>query len=78
MAVMTTAMHRHRAILICLPLILLLCCRAGATENDDFDSFEQSIDAHEFDDQPLAEPLGFPDFFKLSFLDLREDLEDAW
>lgn len=31
----------------------------------------------EFDDQPLAEPLEFPDWFKLSFLDLREDIDEA-
>ena len=30
-----------------------------------------------FDDQPLAEPLEFPDWFKLSFLDLREDIREA-
>ncbi len=30
-----------------------------------------------FPDQPLTEPLVLPDWFKLSFLDLREDLHDA-
>lgn len=30
-----------------------------------------------FPDQPLLEPLTLPDWFKLSFLDLREDLHDA-
>lgn len=30
-----------------------------------------------FPDQPLTEPLVLPDWFKLSFLDLREDLNDA-
>lgn len=30
-----------------------------------------------FDDQPLSEPLAFPEWFKLSFLDLREDLAEA-
>jgi thioredoxin-related protein len=30
-----------------------------------------------FDDQPLTEPLSYPDWFKLSFLDLREDLQEA-
>jgi thioredoxin-related protein len=30
-----------------------------------------------FDDQPLDEPLPFPDWFKLSFLDLGEDLAEA-
>ena len=30
-----------------------------------------------FDDKPLDEPLSFPGWFKLSFLDLQEDLEEA-
>ncbi len=30
-----------------------------------------------FDDRPLEEPLSLPGWFKLSFLDLREDLEEA-
>lgn len=30
-----------------------------------------------FPDQPLLEPLVLPDWFKLSFLDLRDDLHDA-
>jgi thioredoxin-related protein len=30
-----------------------------------------------FDDQPLMEPLEFPDWFKLSFLDLGEDIREA-
>jgi thioredoxin-related protein len=30
-----------------------------------------------FDDQPLAEPLTHPDWFKLSFLDLKEDIQEA-
>ena len=31
----------------------------------------------EFDDAPLEEPLAFPDWFKLSFLDLQEDIGEA-
>ena len=31
----------------------------------------------EFDEAPLQEPLSFPDWFKLSFLDLREDIKDV-
>lgn len=31
----------------------------------------------DFDDRPLQEPLTHPEWFKLSFLDLREDLADA-
>lgn len=34
-------------------------------------------DFPEFDDQPLEEPLTLPEWFKLSFLDLREDLDEA-
>jgi thioredoxin-related protein len=30
-----------------------------------------------FDDRPLEQPLEFPDWFKLSFLDLRDDLKEA-
>ncbi len=30
-----------------------------------------------FDDQPLEEPLEYPSWFKLSFLDLQEDLDEA-
>jgi len=30
-----------------------------------------------FDDQPLTEALEFPDWFKLSFLDLRDELKEA-
>lgn len=33
--------------------------------------------AFEFDDLPLQEPLEHPEWFKHSFLDLREDLEEA-
>ena len=78
MSTMTKAMNLCRAIpCFCLPLILLFSGSAGAAQGDDFENFEQTIDAHEFDDQPLDEPLGFPDFFKLSFLDLQEDLQEA-
>jgi thioredoxin-related protein len=31
----------------------------------------------EFNDAPLEEPLSFPDWFKLSFLDLREDVREV-
>ena len=31
----------------------------------------------EFDDAPLEEPLSFPDWFKLSFLDFREDVREV-
>jgi thioredoxin-related protein len=52
---------------------LLLCsmsCAAVAaiSQEDDFPLFN---------DQPLEEPLEFPDWFKLSFLDLAEDIAEA-
>lgn len=34
-------------------------------------------DAFEFDDTPLATPLEHPDWFKESFMDLRDDLKEA-
>ncbi len=34
-------------------------------------------DPFEFDDRPLSEAVHHPDWFKLSFLDLREDLRDS-
>ena len=61
---------------VCLG-VLLPGSMARAADADDFDNFEDTIDALQFDDQPLEEPLGFTDFFKLSFLDLQEDLQEA-
>ena len=68
----------------CIAWLLTVCLGgllhgslARAADADDFDNFENTIDALQFDDQPLEEPLGFPDFFKLSFLDLQEDLQEA-
>ena len=40
-------------------------------------SSQDSADPLVFDDTPLKEPLSLPAWFKLSFLDLREDLADA-
>jgi thioredoxin-related protein len=48
----------------CLPGMVM------ATTQDDVEFFS-------FDDQPLAEPLEFPDWFKLSFLDIRDDIREA-
>jgi thioredoxin-related protein len=52
-------------------LVLLLWAAplmlAGAAEDDRL----------QFDDRPLEEPLSYPEWFKLSFLDLREDLQEA-
>ena len=54
--------------------LVMLCCIARsalAAAPDEVDDFPL------FDDQPLAEPLDFPDWFKLSFLNLPEDIEEA-
>ena len=79
MVVMTTrTMPRHHALLSFCLLGTLLCSGAlNAAKDDDFDKFGEPGAPLEFDDQPLEEPLEFPDFFKLSFLDLREDLQAA-
>jgi thioredoxin-related protein len=55
-------------------LTLLWCSLVAAAPlhaaDDDFDSLS-------FDDAPLDEPIEYPDWFKLSFLNLREDLQEA-
>lgn len=51
-----------------LCLLVLFCHPAFAQSNDDFETF---------DDTPLDEPIAHPAWFKLSFLDLAEDLEEA-
>ena len=37
----------------------------------------QDEDIADFVDSPLEDPLSHPEWFKLSFLDVREDLEEA-
>ena len=58
---------RRRPAWLCLLLCLLLPLAAVAGD----DPFL------EFDDAPLSEPLSYPDWFKLSFLDLADDLDEA-
>jgi len=41
------------------------------------DEFDPEFDYPLFDDQPLVEPLTHPDWFKLSFLDMADDLREA-
>jgi thioredoxin-related protein len=53
------------------PVLLLVTINAMAAEV----SFDKGF--VQFDDAPLEEPLAFPDWFKLSFLDLREDIEEV-
>ena len=52
-------------------LLLLVAISAMAAEV----SFDKGF--VQFNDAPLEEPLAFPDWFKLSFLDLREDIEEV-
>jgi len=56
---------------ICPVFLLLVASSAIAAEV----SFDKGF--VQFDDAPLEEPLAFPDWFKLSFLDLREDIEEV-
>ncbi len=58
-----------------LLLLLATFCAASATlAVDDFEKFGE-LDT--FEDAPLEEPISLPAWFKLSFLDLAEDLEEA-
>lgn len=45
-----------------------------AVIGDDFESFGEF---ESFDDAPLEEPVNYPPWFKLSFLDLSEDIDEA-
>ncbi len=70
-------------ILACCVLLLGLALGpsspAHATDDDDvdFEHFGELDGALQFDDRPLKEPLSLPAWFKLSFLDLGEDLDEA-
>ena len=72
---LATGMYRCPVAVLtgCVLLLVALCLRgviaAGVPEGGE--------DYFQFDDQPLEEPLSFPDWFKLSFLDLREDVHEA-
>jgi thioredoxin-related protein len=52
-------------------LVLGMICLPGMAWCAEADNFP------EFEDKPLEEPLTHPDWFKLSFLDLREDLQEV-
>lgn len=54
--------------------VLVATALVAKSVDDDWPPDDESF---EFNDQPLAEPLEFPDWFKLSFLDLREDISEA-
>jgi thioredoxin-related protein len=51
--------------------ILALCGRATAADPDSLEEFAS------FDDAPLEQPVTFPTWFKLSFLDLADDVQEA-
>ena len=64
-------MQNYNRSLITLVILLLLC----ASQPSSAVTFDHGF--VEFDDAPLEEPLSFPDWFKLSFLDLREDAREV-
>jgi thioredoxin-related protein len=66
-------MHVPRFVVLINTLLLLcgMACAAAAALPEEDDEFPL------FDDQPLEEPLEFPGWFKLSFLDLAEDIAEA-
>lgn len=61
---------RHRYTWL-LALALAVVTWAAAAQDD------ADLDALEFDDRPLPADVIYPDWFKWSFLNLREDLSDA-
>ncbi len=66
-----TRAHATLVLMILLMGLPWLLMAAGEAEQE-FD-----IDLYSFDDTPLAEPLHYPDWFKESFLDLGDDLQEA-
>jgi thioredoxin-related protein len=59
-------------------VLLLLCGMTSTATAAAAAAFDDSDDEFPlFDDQPLAEALEFPDWFKLSFLDLPDDIAEA-
>ena len=72
---MTANGGRCRWILRWLALAVLLGgCGVAATAFATADTLEEFP---EFDDQPLDEPLGYPEWFRLSFLDIADDAREA-
>lgn len=73
---MRTPLPSSRRRLVWLVALALLVPAAGMgnTADDDFDSFGE-VDT--FPDAPLADAVTHPDWFKLSFLDLNDDLKEA-
>ena len=52
--------------------LLLLFCLTGVSQ-----LFAQTKEISRFIDEPLEEPISVPDWFKLSFLDLYDDIDEA-
>ncbi len=82
MSLLVAAQTLHRLLprLLWLTSLLLAapaCAAQASTEELSLDEFEDFDAVSSFDDRPLVEPLTHPDWFKLSFLDLREDLREA-
>lgn len=59
------------------PALLLLLMLVWLTLPVTARAQDVGAEVTEFDDRPLTEPLAHPDWFKLSFLDLRDDLREA-
>ncbi len=70
-----------RHLLRLLPLLITLLsaplCAAEADDEEWAKWPEEEAQAPAFDDAPLAEEVHLPSWFRLSFLNLREDLKDA-
>jgi len=77
-------MSGYRPLFLLLVLLLWLLRSASLhaaavvdDEDADFESFGELEASAEFDDRPLEEPISLPSWFKLSFLELGEDLNEA-
>ena len=60
--------------LLRLLTILFAAWTTAAATDEDFENFDEF---EAFDDAPLEDPINLPTWFKLSFLDLQEDLQEA-
>lgn len=58
-------------------LLLLLLCLSPPVSAPLLAAPEESLDPLDFDDRPLSQEVRHPAWFKLSFLDLREDLRES-
>jgi thioredoxin-related protein len=65
-----------KTISIFIILLLFPFTSFSETTSGDFDNFENSADGS-FDDSPVKPEIIYPYWFKQSFLDLKEDMEEA-